>query len=211
MYTVKRIQNSNCENLYDYRLENDDIVILLSFEGNLDFYMSAWDKNNNQQDTIIFPIDKSNYQIYSCFDRLFNTIIDATIYKTHSEDLLFFDDDEIKERLDRIERMNKRLKDSYTYKELIRDGNIVWRSDDGDIDSANTLTIEHNDDMYFLKFKRNNRDLSFSIPIRFRNSGSDYEPFNLAFMEFYNSLQNYDPEYHQIHLEEVFLELKLTK
>ena len=41
MYTVKRIQNSNCENLYDYRLENDDIVILLSFEGNLDFYMSA--------------------------------------------------------------------------------------------------------------------------------------------------------------------------
>ena len=47
--------------------------------------------------------------------------------------------------------------------------------------------------------------------VRFRNSGSSYDPFNIPFMKFFNKLQEYDPEYHQIHIEEVILQKKLTK
>ena len=41
-----------------------------------------------------------------------------------------------------------------------------------------------------------------NISIRFRNSGSKYKPFNICFMRLFNNLQNYDPDYHQITIEE---------
>ena len=49
-----------------------------------------------------------------------------------------------------------------------------------------------------------------SISIRFRNSGSLYDPFNMIFMRMFNKLQNYDPEYHQIHFEEINYAKKLS-
>ena len=49
------------------------------------------------------------------------------------------------------------------------------------------------------------------IPIRFRNSGSTYTPFNNVFMGMFNQLQEYDPNYHQIHIEEYLYQKKLVK
>ena len=43
------------------------------------------------------------------------------------------------------------------------------------------------------------------IPIRFRNSGSSYDPFNIVFMKMYNEMKNIDDINdigHQIHIEE---------
>ena len=48
------------------------------------------------------------------------------------------------------------------------------------------------------------------ICIRFRNSGSTYDPFNIIFMRMFNKLQEYIPEYHQIHIEEMNYSKKRT-
>ena len=49
------------------------------------------------------------------------------------------------------------------------------------------------------------------ITIRFRNSGSRYDPFNIIFMRLYQGLCNLDYEYHQIHIEEYLQESKIKK
>ena len=49
------------------------------------------------------------------------------------------------------------------------------------------------------------------IGIRFRNSGSTYTPFNNVFMGMFNQLQEYEPDYHQIHIEEVLYRQKVKK
>ena len=42
-----------------------------------------------------------------------------------------------------------------------------------------------------------------------RNSGSRYSPHNIVFMRMFNELQEYYPEYHQIHMEEIEYQKKL--
>lgn len=54
------------------------------------------------------------------------------------------------------------------------------------------------------------------IPIRIRNSGSSYDPFNIVFMKMYNKMKKIDDTKdigHQIHIEEYLYnkEKKLTK
>ena len=68
-----------------------------------------------------------------------------------------------------------------------------------------------------LSFYRNDLPMDFGfksssrIIVRFRNSGSYYEPFNCVFMRMYNNLQKVDPKYHQIHMEELGYVKKLEK
>ena len=50
--------------------------------------------------------------------------------------------------------------------------------------------------------------MSITYSIRFRNSGSRYEPFNICFMQMYNELKNYDSNCHQIHIEEYLYKQK---
>ena len=52
---------------------------------------------------------------------------------------------------------------------------------------------------------------SFNIVVRFRNSGSRYDPFNCVFMRFYQRLQEVDPNYHQVHIEELIYRKKLKR
>ena len=49
------------------------------------------------------------------------------------------------------------------------------------------------------------------ITVRFRNSGSRYDPFNIIFMKLYQGLYELDYEYHQIHIEEYLLDSKIKR
>ena len=74
------------------------------------------------------------------------------------------------------------------------------------------LEIKYQEDKYIITFHQGKEDFGFpTYAIRFRNSGSRYEPYNLAFMNMYNSLSEYDPNYHQIHIEEYLYNKKLQK
>ena len=80
------------------------------------------------------------------------------------------------------------------------------------------LTIKKEDDQFLLEFtspKIDDNDFIFrmlgTVSIRFRNSGSTYDPYNIIFMRMFNKLQDYDPEYHQMHIEELVYKRTLKK
>lgn len=212
MYTVNRISNPQFENTYNYELRDNDKSMILSFQGNLDFYMSAISYKDNRDKKISFTITKENYAIYSLFDELFRDIEECNIFSFDETRLEFMDDeDEIKEYYERIERMNNDLKTYSAYKRLIKRNLITWKSDDRDYGEPDFVKIYRGEDAFYITFVRQSEELHMGTVVRFRNSGSSYDPFNIPFMKFFNKLQEYDPEYHQIHIEEVILQKKLTK
>ena len=211
MYTVNRISNPQFENTYNYELRDNDKSMILSFQGNLDFYMSAISFKDNRYKKISFTITKENYAIYSLFDELFRDIEECNIFSVDETRLEFMDDeDEIKEYYERIERMNNDLKTYSAYKRLIKRNLITWKSDDRDYGEPDFIKIYRGEDAFYITFVRQSEELHMGTVVRFRNSGSSYDPFNIPFMKFFNKLQEYDPEYHQIHIEEVILQKKLT-
>jgi len=71
--------------------------------------------------------------------------------------------------------------------------------------------IYKENDKFRLEFILQNKKMSHYIDVRIRNSGSRYIPFNQVFMKLYNSLQEYDSDYHQIHIEEYMYQKTLKK
>lgn len=189
---------------YDFAFRKDNKILEILFARNLDLYFRVREKDvllGEVNRTIDFDITKEDYEIYSIFDSLYREIISGKLF-------------------DEYEGMyNYDYKRSDAYGMLVdRNKNINWISDDGPTDVEDRLKISKlNKDVYRLSFIRNDKPLDFafksahSIVIRFRNSGSLYTPFNVAFMRLYQRLQNIDPNYHQIHIEEYEYLKKLKK
>ena len=94
--------------------------------------------------------------------------------------------------------MNEYTKLTSHYDELFHDGVITWKSDDNDgyINNAGTVSINKKEDKFVLSFT----DRVTSV--RFRNSRSYYDPYNILFMDMFNDLMKYDKNDKQIHIEE---------
>lgn len=197
---IKKEYNER-EKYYEFEFTKDNKHLEIFFGGNLDLYMTlGTDKNlpYNENVTIDFDITKEDYEIYELFDTLYNDIINGNIY------------DE--------ERLNRNIKDNYVYRDLVdKDNNITWISDDGPREVEDKLTISKLKDTYRLTFIRNDKDLDvgfkspYSIVVRFRNSGSWYDPFNVLFMKLFHKLQELDINYHQYHIEEYLYKRKLKR
>ena len=96
------------------------------------------------------------------------------------------------------------------YRNLVKRNLITWKSDDRDYGDPDFVKIYKGDDAFYITFVRQSKHLHIGTSVRFRNSGSSYQPFNMSFMRLFNKLQEYDPDYHQIHMEELNVK-KLTK
>lgn len=175
-----------------------------------------------------FTITKENYFIYSLFEKLYDDIQNALIFEpvetenTDEEQLVIEDDSFDKWNIltdEKIKEKNEHYKQRDYYKLLFDGEKIEWHSDDESYDVADRVEIRKVDDTFVLEFIRpemtEGKYFYFrapgSISIRFRNSGSLYDPFNVIFMRMFNSLQEYEPEYHQIHLEEMNYQRRLLK
>ncbi len=215
-------------NYYDFVFQRDgNKTLSIFFGGNLDLYFSL----ENFDDDPTFIIGKDYYEIYMLFDKLYSSVINADIYGEITEEekdhLIFMNkinqDDyhrEIEE-LKRRERYRKFLKNSHQYKNLVQDGLIIWLSDEYFDEVAPFVKIKKQENVYILEFGKskipleyqNDADLMLMDPrritVRFRNSGSRYDPFNIIFMGLYQGLCNLDYEYHQIHIEEYLQESKI--
>ena len=191
---MKIIRYKNDFQGYNYTLEKDDKRLEISFARNLDLYMILRCNRNIGEENIelYFDITKENNYIYSLFDSLYNDIITGNIFDEYSSNR--FDYTKTEE-----------------YRRLVDcNNNITWISDDGPQELEDRVIISKlNSDTYRLLFIRNDKEMDFGfkspfgIVVRFRNSGSMYDPFNCIFMKLYNKLQDYDPDYHQIHIEEL--------
>lgn len=211
---------------YIILFDEEDKFIRFAFGGNGDLYWSIHNKYKNEDNEIksnFFIITKENYGVYKLFENLFLDIENISIFDSEYDTLFYLENEE---------DMRVYLEEQYrlfnhsNYNELFNKDNktITWYSDETAHDVANILKIKKNKDSFKLEFyiqpHIDGYDEDFHspnyIPIRFRNSGSSYDPFNVIFMRMYNNMRDIDDvnDYgHQIHIEEYIFnkEKKLVK
>ena len=192
---------------YDrFKITTENGSFDIMFGGNLDLYWYYWPEENYKDWPLAktFTISKENYFIYQKLDELYKNIKEQKPYQSKDENSsIVFDSSKL---------INDSPKSQYSYKNLFQNDIIKWYSDDAPLEEASMLEIKYQEDKYIITFHQGKEDFGFpTYAIRFRNSGSRYEPYNLAFMNMYNSLSEYDPNYHQIHIEEYLYNIKLQK
>lgn len=172
-------------------LENNEKCLRFSYGGNGDLYWSIFCKVDCEEKT--FYITKDNIEIYELFEKLFIDIDTLNIFGDDNISLV-------------NEKENYRLYNFSKYNELYDEekATITWYSDETSHEVANYLKIIKEEDAFKIEFHTQpyigNYEEDFHsanyIPIRFRNSGSYYAPFNIIFMRMYNDMKqiNYDNE-----------------
>ena len=194
---------------YDYRFEDGDIALLIRFGENLDLYFALRSSGVDVNEFNSFDITKENMIIYNLFENLYNDIKNINLFDGR------YDSFDVETK-----KMGYRLYDMSNYNKLYNpDTNtITWCSDETALEVANILRIIKEDEKFKLEFFTRpdiggyERDYhtKYSIPVRLRNSGSRYYPFNECFMKLYMNLQKYDPECHQMTIDEYEKTLKYT-
>ena len=191
-------------------IEEDNSYLSILYGGNLDLYWSIHSNKRtieNDSKTDTFIITKENYELYNIFDNLYNDIKEINLFEDFEED-----------------KDKYRLYNYSNYHELFDEENktITWYSDETAHEVANYLKIVKAKDHFVIVFNIQeyiegyDRDFAslYYIPIRFRNSGSRYDPFNIIFMRMYEKLKKINDvnEYgHQIHIEEYLYEQEQQK
>ena len=193
-------------NGYDrFKIITDDGIFGIMFGGNLDLYWYYWPKENIIDWPLFktFTITKENYFLYQKVNELYENIKEQKPYQK-IEPLLLVEQD--------LKNSNELKKRDYAYEKLFQDGIIKWYSDDAPLEEASRLEINRLEESYTITFYQGKEEYNFpTFSVRFRNSGSRYKPYNFAFMNMYNNLGEYDPNYHQIHIEEYLYSKKLQK
>lgn len=167
-----------------------DKIFEVLYGGNEDLYWVI--KTRNESNYHDFIITKDNNEIYRLFEELFDDIENINIFDEIDPSLLRSVKD-IEHEKTKYRYLNKS-----NYKELFdKDNNtITWYSDETNHDFANILKIKKEEDSFKLEFYLQPHvdgfDEDFTIPIRFCNSGSQYDPFNVIFMRMYNKMVNID-------------------
>lgn len=194
---------------YTIDIFDDNKILTITFGGNLDLYWYLKSEEKREVDT--FEITKENYFLYSLFDILYNDIVNCNLFKVYEEELSFVNSiKELQMIYNRKENLNKVFSEYEEYKRLYKGKYICWYSDDDSIEDANYVKIIKKEDKYVLEFFSNFKSstLWLSNTIRFRNSGSRYMPFNMIFMNMYNSLCSSEYDENQIHIEEYLYRIK---
>lgn len=191
MIEVKRSKNGYNYDVFD--IVTNEGILEISYENNFDLYwsykyMNMIDKEGSIKELVI---NKENYYVYSLFDELYNNIKNHTPWK-------YYENDD-------FELEHTKVRD---YNCLYHNKMITWYSDDfADINLASSFTIKKYKDKYIVIIKKSglepsNGNYFETFVVRIRNSGSRYDPYNIAFMGMYQRLKEYNFDYHQIHIEE---------
>jgi hypothetical protein len=196
---------------YDIMLEEDGKKLIITFQGNLDLYWQMFSENKDELLTI--TITKENYAIYSVFERLFNDIKDCNVAKITYDSTNEVDEYEKERMLQEVkwaEEHNRDLKEyrKYDPESVFKGGTIEWHCDDEPYEESNVLTITKVNDEFKVHIAVPNKYSFNNNYVRIRNSGSRHSPYNQVFMRMFNELQQYDPQKHQIDIEELLYSKK---
>ncbi len=197
-----KVTRQKDNNIYKYYLQDGDdtLKIILTRVGDLYFALKSSGKRE-----IDFNITKENMVIYQLFDELYNDIKNANIYKLSAIELANYSVREIRRYESKKQEKNRLLKASKAYLKLVNDNIITWISDDSlsvNYNTADALRITKENDQFNLLFTYYDYEPSLVRAISVKNTGSRYSPFNSAIFDFFLKLQQYDPDYHQISMEE---------
>jgi len=184
---------------YEFNISTHGGVFKIFFGGNLDLYWTCFgDKDDLEKELFV---TKENYFLFSLFEELYNGILN---YEVISIDEFTDFDGNFKDCYDRYVEYKEGLKrsDGFNNNRPFVDGVIEWYSDDRWDDNPSVLRIEKKEDVYKIIFRKGIGGMYSTFAVRFRNSGSSYDPYNVLFMKMYRKLEMYDQDYHQIHMEE---------
>lgn len=203
MLKVTKTQNSHGYDIFI--ITTDEGAFEISFQNNLDLYWRYIYEGSilKTPEQKKFLITKENYFIYELFETLYNSI--------QKGEIKFYEVEESEEP-DLNNKINALQTPAHTL--LYDNGIISWHSDDSVYETSSCLLIEQLSEQYKITFKKGIVDnilnlLTYSV--RISNSGSRYNMFNIPFMNMYNSLREYEPEHHQIHIEELIYQKKLIR
>lgn len=182
----------------EYVLSNNNLEFKMYYGGNLDLYWEIKNKDVNSENfddyeekPLEFTITPEEHEVYSTFSHLIDTVISSAKYICDEEtkeeeekmntldELLYLDDEEEEEELK-------------PYEVMVRNSSVVWHSDNAELDDANFVTITRINGNILITFRKREmgEDIPGVIPIRFRNSGSRYAPFNQFFMQHFLEMGN---------------------
>ena len=192
MQEIERYKNTFDYDTFVITTDEGSFEILFAPNGDLYWrYVNTCNmlESPNEQKLLI---TKENYFLYELFYKLYESIKNNMVYYDYDQNDYFL-----------TETNN-----------LYKDGKIVWYSDELHEEIASKLTIEKEDEIFKVIFEKSKEwydGIPITYSIRFRNSGSRYRPFNISFMSMYNNLKKYNPENHQIHIEEYLYKQKKLK
>ncbi len=194
-------------------LNRDGKKLKIFFAPNLDVYFNL----DNYGDEPTFIIGKDNGLIYEAFFKLYHDIINYNIFPMNEEKIIknsemFLEDyhEALRDAKYLEEKRRESLKEKARYTNLIKEGVINWYSDDYGImpneytnmtkyvvneplDEGPSFKIEKRENAFIITFDRGNiKDIytmKNNINVRIRMSGSNYDPFNVVFMELFNNLR----------------------
>ena len=196
------------DNNYDYYLINDNKKLGTVYCDNGDIYFTPFEQGKE----IDFIITKENMIIYNLFTELLKAFEQVNVFRVTDIDLSYCNNFEERKRLFEIAlEENQKLKNSDIYKKVFLDGKITWISDDCisfDYNTADAMTISKEKDYFKIKFTYYENELSYIRSIRIRNARSRQKPFNALMIDLYNNLIKYDPNFHQIHIDECLYTLE---
>ena len=202
---------------YRFTISTDEGKFYILYAGVLDVYWGydCLHDIRKEPDSKSFTITKENYYFYSLLEELYSDVKNCNIFQLDDIDTRFYKNtEEIETKRKDNARWNHNLKkyQKHDPHRLFQNGAIKWHSDDFTYDAASFVRIAKKREKFLITFAKSQEEDHYqSYSVRFRNSGSRYDPFNLLFMKMYNKLVDYDPNYHQIHIEEYLYQKKLEK
>ncbi len=208
---LKILRNKSENEFYNYYLIDDNKTLEITYCDDGDLYFIPFVRNQETD----FYITKENMIIYNLFDALYKSFKNGDVFQVSANTLSQCTDINVKRRLyTQIDEANQKLKNSEIYKKLFNNEKIIWISDDCisfDYRNANSMTISNEGEYYKLRFTYYEEQYPLLRSIRIRNARSRYNPFNALMMDFFINLQNYNPDYHQIDIEEYLYNQNLQK
>lgn len=220
------LKNSEYKTKNIYLIDGSKTLIIV-YGGTGDLYWIIQDKNclnNEEDDCNYFEITQENYAVYSLFEQLVDDIKNINIFDKPIYPFFIESGLSEEEPLEELEKQRYRKYNVSYYNDLYDEQSavITWVSDETAFEVANKVQIRQGEDKFTIEFstqtyiegyERENNTLG-TIGIRFRNSGSRYEPFNIVFMRMFYELQKIDDvdDYgHQMHIGEYLYKKSLVK
>ena len=179
---IQIIKKKNYNDYYYYIIKTNEGRFMISFEGNLDLYWTYIYEGN-----LLKEPESHDFKITKENYFLYN-LNDNPFNKENNEDEY----------------------DIFNQNKLFENETIKWHSDDSIYELSSKLEIKKEKDHYKITFYKSKEEFMI-YSVRISNSGSRYGYFNIPFMNMYNKLKEYNPYYHQIHIEEYVFDKKVKK
>ena len=194
MIEINIKKNGHGYDVFEINIDSDKFFIV--FENNLDLYWYYIPKDYNEEIKSFF-ITKENEFLYSIINDLYIRISEYNPF-LGLRDIESYNIDYLK----KVEQHKE--------KPLFKNNMISWHSDDDLYEDGSILEIIKEKEEFEIKFIQSKKeDFQSDFSVRFRNSGSRYDPFHIPFMIMYNELKTYDKDNNQIHMEEYLYNAKI--